>query len=201
MRNALFVLAFGIILISLILGAISPIQNLFTQNNQRPTPETATSEPAEVIVRSDFSQANTSVEANVGDSNQEDSGLSELLDSHARMQVLLGEEPSLTGIIEENIQLIGNIEHHAAFQHHQTILKLIQDAANVQPISVVCTGTICNLAIYANSAERAEEFVAKLIQPSPQLPIDSAEVRPFKEEEHNLVHVVLFMKPVTERPN
>lgn len=201
MRNALFVLALGIILISLILSAISPIQNLLSRHDQHPQPEVTASEPAEVIVRSDFNQANSERETNVAETDEEDSGISGLMDSHARMQVLLGEEPSLTGIIEENIQLIGNIEHHSAFQHHQTILKLIQEAANVQPISVVCTGTICNLAIYANSAERAAEFVDKLIQPSPQLPIESAEVRPFKEEEHNLIHVVLFMQPASERQN
>lgn len=201
MRNALFVLALGILLISLILSAIPPIQNLFTNDDLRPQPATHTPEPAEVIVRSDFNQATSGLEADFVESDEEDSGTSALIDSHARMQVLLGEEPSLTGVIEENIQLIGNIEHHSAFQHHQTILKLIQDAANVQPISVVCTGTICNLAIYANSAERAAEFVEKLIQPSPQLPIESAEVRPFKEEEHNLVHVVLFMQPASERQN
>gem|GEM_PF-3980338 len=85
MRNALFVLALGIILISLILSAISPIQNLLSRHDQHPQPEVTASEPAEVIVRSDFNQANSERETNVAETDEEDSGISGLMDSHARM--------------------------------------------------------------------------------------------------------------------
>lgn len=186
MKRALLLFFGGVLALLLVLSVIEPIQKVFNSDLIQQTPLSDS-----VMVRSDFPID----EAEVVDADErEDNGMS----GEARLLVLLESEPSLGEIIEENIQLIGNIEHHSAFRHHQTILKLIQEADNVQPISVVCTGLVCNLAIYANTAERAAEFTQTFIQPRPELPVERAEVRSFKEEEHNLVHVVLFMqRPAT----
>lgn len=188
MKQALMLFFGGAALLLLILSLIEPIQKAFNPDLSMQTPLSDS-----VVVRTDFDVKEEIEVVEVAEANDE------LKSGKARLLVLLESEPALGEIIEENIQLIGQIEYHTAFQHHQAILKLIQEAENVQPISVVCTGLVCNLAIYANSAERAAEFSQKLIQPSPQLPIESAEVRPFKEEEHNLVHIVLFMQAPAQR--
>lgn len=185
MKRALFFFFGGFLLLLLVLSAIDPIQQAFNSETTTHTPLSDS-----VIVRSDFQAAE------VIDANE---SIEDTLSGKARLLVLLEGEPNLGDIIEENIQLIGTIEDHSAFRHHQTILKLIQEAENVQPISVVCTGLVCNLAIYATTAERAAEFGQKLTQPRPELPIERAEIRPFKDEEHNLIHVVLFMRsPVAD---
>ena len=150
MKQALMLFFGGAALLLLILSLIEPIQKAFNPDLSMQTPLSDS-----VVVRTDFDVKEEIEVVEVAEANDE------LKSGKARLLVLLESEPALGEIIEENIQLIGQIEYHTAFQHHQAILKLIQEAENVQPISVVCTGLVCNLAIYANSAERAAEFSQK----------------------------------------
>lgn len=200
----------GALLMLLILGSVEWSVNAWNENVKNPQrPQTEQSTP-DVVVRSE--QNRPTAEANseqTPNANVDEQTAATLLvdieldadpateadssqQEQAIIEQLLNEDASLNSIIEANVQLLGQVNSEAAFLHHQALLRLVNQTEQVQPMSIVCSNSVCNLAIYATTAALAERFAQQLVsQGAPGVAISGGEYRMFQENEHNFANIIL----------
>ncbi len=201
MFRAILTFFVGVTLILLILGAIStslqphPPAKDHSKNTQSLHLDSQNTD--EIVVRSEqplpAESANNSEpdESNKNSTVQDPSDITEQQVAK-EIEVLLESEANLTNIIETNISLLGKLGNSAAFLSHQTLLRKINSTEHIQPISIVCSNTRCNVLVYGASADVAEAFANTLIHEEiNNINVLGGKYRIFREEDYDFAHVVL----------
>lgn len=209
MIRAIVTFFLGITLILLILGVISshlkpPSAAKNTQNHTQSL-HSDSANADQVVVRS---EQNPEQETNNSDeripTELTNQGTAEAAEERVarEIQILLESEASLSNIIETNITVLGNLGGSAAFLNHQALLRKINSTENVQPMSIVCSNTLCNILIYGANPSTAEAFAITLLNDEvPGVNITGGEFRVFREDNYDFAHVVLKVaKPEPNSP-
>ena len=110
------------------------------------------------------------------------------------IEVLLESEPKLSTIIETNASLLGKISDSPAFLHHQALLRKSNQTEHIQPISIVCANTLCNILLHGTNASVAEDFAESLVAGEVQnIAVERGEYRIFNDSGYDFAHVVLHI--------
>lgn len=110
------------------------------------------------------------------------------------IEVLLESEPKLSTIVETNASLLGKISDSPAFLHHQALLRKSNQTEHIQPISIVCTNTLCNILVHGADADVAEDFAESLVAgETKNIVVAGGEYRIFNDSGYDFAHIVLYI--------
>lgn len=212
MIRAILTFFLGITLILLILGVISsslkpPPASKSPQKHTEPL-HSNTPNTDNMVVRSDQDLSEETNDSVDFDEKASTAGVNQDVDEAAEervareIQILLESEASLSNIIGTNITVLGNLGGSAAFVSHQALLRKINSTDEIQPMSIVCSNTLCNVLIYGSDAPTAEAFANTLLNNElPGVNVTGGEYRVFREENYDFAHVVLKVaKPEPNSP-